>query len=50
MAGEPDEAGSEEEGSDVYAVKRGYISITPIHFDLTNYALIENLQKINWDI
>ncbi|MEW5921007.1 MAG: 5'/3'-nucleotidase SurE [Bacillota bacterium] len=50
MAGEIDESGDEEKGSDVYAVKRGYISITPVHFDLTNYRLIEELQKINWEI
>lgn len=27
--------------SDVYAVQHGYISITPIHLDLTDYKLIE---------
>ena len=27
--------------SDVNAVKDGYLSITPIHFDLTDYRLIE---------
>lgn len=36
------------EGSDIISVKNGYISITPIHFDLTRYDLIETLK--NWDI
>lgn len=34
--------------SDVWAVKNGYISITPIHFDLTKYELIDTLKT--WDI
>jgi len=37
-----------EPDSDVEAVKSGKISVTPIHFDLTNYAII-NLLK-GWDI
>lgn len=32
--------------SDVTAVKEGFISVTPIHFDLTNYPLIHTLK--NW--
>ena len=50
MAGELDEAGEEEKGSDVNAVKNGFVSITPVHFDLTNYKLIQELQKIDWEI
>ncbi len=50
MAGEIDESADEEKGSDVNAVKNGYISITPVHFDLTNYKLIEELRNINWEI
>ena len=50
MAGEPDDSADEEEGSDVHAVSKGYISITPVHFDLTNYKLIEELQKLKWEI
>lgn len=34
--------------SDVTAVKEGYISVTPIHFDLTNYGLINTLK--DWRI
>jgi 5'-nucleotidase len=34
-----------EPGSDVEAVSKGYVSITPIHLDLTNYALLEQLKS-----
>ncbi|MDI6605163.1 MAG: 5'/3'-nucleotidase SurE [Thermoanaerobacteraceae bacterium] len=37
-----------DEGSDIVSVKNGYISITPIHFDLTEYTLAEKLK--NWNI
>ncbi|OXT07593.1 5'/3'-nucleotidase SurE [Thermoanaerobacterium thermosaccharolyticum] len=37
-----------EEDSDIVAVKNGFISITPIQFDLTMYNLIDTLKK--WDI
>ena len=30
--------------SDVAAVKEGYISVTPVHFDLTNYQLMDTLK------
>jgi 5'-nucleotidase len=33
--------------SDVYAVEQGYISITPIHLDLTDYKLMDKYQKLN---
>lgn len=33
--------------TDVEAVKRGEVSITPIHFDLTNYGIIEEVKKWN---
>jgi len=34
--------------TDVGAIKNGYISITPLHLDLTNYPLIEEIKK--WKI
>jgi 5'-nucleotidase len=37
-----------EEGTDVKAVADDKVSITPIHMDLTNYSVMEQLQ--NWDI
>jgi len=33
------------EGSDVTALETGYISITPIHLDLTDYGLIEDYKQ-----
>jgi 5'-nucleotidase len=33
------------EGADYLAVERGYISITPIHLDMTNHRVIPDLKK-----
>ncbi len=38
----------EEEGTDVWAVDKGYISITPIHLDLTNASF--SPEVAGWDI
>ncbi|WP_425448669.1 5'/3'-nucleotidase SurE [Dethiothermospora halolimnae] len=35
--------------SDVEAIKEGFVSITPLHFDLTDYDLIERMKKWNFD-
>jgi 5'-nucleotidase len=37
-----------EEGADVTAIEDGYVSITPIHLDLTNHSLLETLRT--WDL
>lgn len=39
-----------DEDSDVWAIHNGYISITPIHFDLTKYEIMDMLKswKINF--
>jgi 5'-nucleotidase len=34
-----------EEGADYLAVERGYISITPVHLDLTNHKVIPALRR-----
>lgn len=34
--------------SDFVAVREGYISVTPLHLDLTNYALLEEVR--GWDV
>jgi 5'-nucleotidase len=34
------------EGSDIEAIKEGYVSITPINVDLTNYNVMEGLKKL----
>jgi 5'-nucleotidase len=40
-------SGHEDEGTDIWAVAHGYISITPIHLDMTAHDLIPALQE--WD-
>ena len=37
-----------EANSDFQAVKAGYISVTPLHVDLTNYKLLEVVRT--WDL
>jgi 5'-nucleotidase len=38
----------DEEGSDLSAIARGRISVTPVHFDLTDRAGLETLRR--WDL
>jgi len=35
--------------SDFYAISKGYVSITPLHFDMTNHSSIERLKGWNLD-
>ncbi|GAB4555181.1 MAG: 5'/3'-nucleotidase SurE [Anaerolineae bacterium] len=37
-----------DEGSDVWAVHNGYVSITPVHLDMTAYNMMDNLKS--WKI
>lgn len=37
----------EDSGSDVWAIRNNCISITPIHFDLTRYDIIDYIKKWN---
>ena len=37
-----------DEEADCFQVSNNYISITPIHFDLTSYKAMDELK--NWDI
>jgi len=41
--GGPEPTGIEDEGTDIWAVANGYISVTPIHLDLTAHDLLETL-------
>ncbi|NLI13677.1 5'/3'-nucleotidase SurE [Pelotomaculum propionicicum] len=45
MAGEPFDLDIDDPETDVWAVKEGYISITPVQFDLTDYSFLENLRE-----
>lgn len=31
-------------GTDFYAIEQGFVSITPVHFDMTHYAVMNNLE------
>lgn len=41
LAGEGDDAG---EGTDFHAVAHDYVSITPMHVDMTHYAVLESMK------
>lgn len=45
IGGQPPEAVLEE-GTDVWALANGYVSLTPIHLDMTDYAMLERIE--NW--
>ena len=47
LAGEPLEI-EHDTTTDIKAIKDGYISVTPIHFDLTNYEIMESLA--DWEL
>lgn len=38
-----------ERGSDIGALADGYVSITPLHLDLTSYHALTDLNAWNWD-
>jgi 5'-nucleotidase len=37
------------DGTDFHAVKRGYVSMTPLHLDLTNYAAFDRLRQWSFE-
>ena len=42
--------GVDEEGTDVGALLAGYVSITPLQLDLTNYKAMERLNSWDWKL
>jgi 5'-nucleotidase len=44
IGGEPP-SGVVEEGSDIWAVAHQYVSVTPVHMDMTSHRLIERLKS-----
>ncbi|MGQ9692462.1 MAG: 5'/3'-nucleotidase SurE [Thermaceae bacterium] len=44
IAGQP--VGEEEEGTDLWALRRGYISVTPVSLDFTDYAFKAHLESL----
>jgi 5'-nucleotidase len=41
--------GVPEPGTDVGALTEGYVSVTPLHLDLTAYCVLSDLYTWNWD-
>ncbi len=48
IGGEPPEANTDELGTDVWAVHRDYVSVTPVHLDMTAHQFMANLEA--WDL
>lgn len=46
MAGEPFDLDEDDPDTDVWAVKEGYTSITPIHFDLTDHRILVEIKNL----
>ncbi|MFA5527013.1 MAG: 5'/3'-nucleotidase SurE [Peptostreptococcales bacterium] len=46
-SGEPKNGGNLESDTDIAAIDNNYVSVTPVHYDLTNYRIIEEIKK--WD-
>lgn len=41
--------GVPEEGTDIGALHAGYVSVTPVHLDMTAHRLLESLREWNWE-
>lgn len=39
----------EGENTDIWAVDNGYVSVTPIHYDLTAHDYLESMRKWEWE-
>jgi 5'-nucleotidase len=39
-----------EEGTDIWALSKGYVSITPLHFDVTYHELLPEISRCVQDI
>lgn len=48
VAGEIEDADGDDENIDTVAVRLGYVSVTPISFDLTKYEALNDIQ--GWDV
>jgi 5'-nucleotidase len=40
----------EDDGSDIAAVRRGYVSLTPLHLDLTDYRSIVDMERWRFEL
>lgn len=50
MAGEPFDLDEDDPDTDVWAIREGYASITPVRFDLTDHPVLEELNTLLKDI
>ena len=50
MTGRYDTEEPQSEDTDYWALKHGFIAITPIQVDMTAYAVMDELNKWNLDI
>ena len=48
IGGEPPAANTDELGTDVWAVHRDYVSVTPVHLDMTAHQFMASLEA--WDL
>ncbi len=48
VEGEPPTANTDELGTDVWAVHRDYVSVTPVHLDMTAHRFLADLEA--WDL
>lgn len=47
IGGEPIDLDASQD-TDIWAIEAGYVAVTPIHFDLTNYKIIQEVD--GWDL
>jgi 5'-nucleotidase len=47
IGGQPP-GGHMDEGTDIWAVAQGYVSVTPVHLDMTAHGLLAELE--GWDL
>jgi 5'-nucleotidase len=40
----------DEEGTDISAVRTGYVSVTPLHLDLTHYKAVVEMERWRFDL
>ncbi|MEE9270378.1 MAG: 5'/3'-nucleotidase SurE [Candidatus Krumholzibacteria bacterium] len=50
IGGEDEPVWKDEEGTDIAAVRKGYVSITPLHLDLTHYKSILEMERWRFDL
>ena len=48
IGGEAPSGDMTEEGTDLWATHNGYVSLTPIHLDMTSYAVMREMES--WDL